>query len=295
LNGIKEQMNEKWNINKENDPDHDLEKKEFSFLYSLEKKNPFSTPADYFEENALTISVRLEVADKHTYFNGEEENSGLPENYFNELESKIKTAVELDGLKKQSFETPANYFEGLESDLRLKLLLEELKKQSFATPVAYFEENAEQLKTILWLAEFKKEAVFEVPENYFENFEERLRQRIDEKKEAKVIQLRSVFKLKYIAAAAALIGICFMTYFFLRSSETNVELAPRQLSAMDKKKIIANPGEYGIDENAIVEMLKENPELLASAEVLPDDVSAEAMNEIVLDKDVDVSTFIGEN
>jgi hypothetical protein len=270
--------------------------REFPLLFSLEKKNPFSTPDSYFEDAESTILLRVNViSEKSGLLPDEVEDLAVPENYFEELESKIKNAVKLDELKQQSFTTPENYFGEFEETLKTNLFLDQLNKNSFEVPAGYFEDSAAQLHTFVRLAQLRNETVFSVPENYFETFEARLREKLAEKKEAKVIKLYTASRaLKYFAAAAVLAAICFGSYVLFTTAKVS-GLDSAQLSALDKRKVIENPSEFGIDEDAVVEMLQQNPELLAGDAEPATELTDEAMNEIVLDKDIDVNTIIGED
>lgn len=259
-------------------------KREFPLLFGLEKKNPFRVPEQYFENAGEEIEIRIGLE------NGKsgESNFEVPDNYFRDLESKIKAGIKLDEIRRNSFELPEEYFGKSEEQIRKSIYLDELKRNAFSVPDDYFEVSNHNLQTDVYLSSFRNPEVFNVPAGYFDAIEEQVRGRLGVKKEAKVIRM-NVFSrtFKFVAAAAAIIGVSVMIWLLLSDSRNT----KTYLSAADKKSIIENPELYGIDLNTIAELAEENPDLISTADEIPDDISEEAMNEIVMDADVDINSI----
>ncbi len=86
-------------------------------------------------------------------------------------------------------------------------------KNPFKTPDGYFDSLEDQIMQTAKspLSSISKEEVFKTPDNYFENFEVRLPEKIDVKKETKVIGLGAYKKHIYtISAIAAVIAVIIL-------------------------------------------------------------------------------------
>lgn len=115
---------------------------------------------------------------------------GLPENYFNDLESKIITQVKLIECKDESiFEVPEGYFDNLSDAIMCKITEDNLKNQiasdGFEIPAQY---TSELTSTIFnRISEDKlKETIasdgFTIPANYDQSLENSIFARIAEQK-----------------------------------------------------------------------------------------------------------------
>jgi hypothetical protein len=268
-------------------------KKQFPLLFGLEKKNPFAAPENYFDDVEMKISLQVNESIISVPIAIGIGTEDMPENYFDDLEEKIKNKIALDDLKKENYTIPENYFVETEADLNTIIKLEALKSNAFVAPENYLENAEELIKTNVWLSELKNDFVFSLPEDYFETLEARIREKVGgQKKEARIINMSSAFKkFRYVAAAAIIIGVCLFSWLIFRNDNVGVEIKQVQLSALDKKKIIENPEEFGIDDNTVAALIADNPELLSDGNI---EISDEAMNEIVLDQNIDISTITGD-
>lgn len=94
---------------------------EASHLASLPRTTPYSVPDNYF--NDLTTRINQSV-----FVDGlmQKENQGftIPQNYFEDLGTQIESRIALDQLKtlvqNDGFKTPANYFDKLNADILSK-------------------------------------------------------------------------------------------------------------------------------------------------------------------------------
>lgn len=110
----------------------------------------------------------------------------VPDNYFDELtltiEQRIKIEEEpvLSFNKKQTFSMPEGYFEGLSSKILSRIGqieqktidLESLERVNvFKIPNDYFENLEERIQANVWIESLEKQNIFQVPDDYFQNLE----------------------------------------------------------------------------------------------------------------------------
>lgn len=91
-----------------------------------------------------------------------------------------------------------------------------------------------------------------------------------------------------MSAAAALIGICLLSYFVFNSKALgNANCI--QLTALDKTNIVNNPSDYGIDESVIIELFNGNTDLASAVDVVE---ASDIVNELVSDQTIDFNDII---
>lgn len=106
-----------------NERDIDLQK-EAPTLAAIGKAIPFTVPAGYFEELPDLVNSRLYIETG----NGKGTDGFMvPDQYFEELSSRIKTSVAIDNIKtripSEGFALPDGYFEGLSARINQRLEL----------------------------------------------------------------------------------------------------------------------------------------------------------------------------
>lgn len=99
-------------------------------LATLQKRNPFTVPPTYFEENEAQIlnSIFIDDLKERNEF-----GFNIPQNYFEELPSQIEAKIvveELLSIKTNSFTVPQNYFENLQSKISDRISKTEVKKKT---------------------------------------------------------------------------------------------------------------------------------------------------------------------
>jgi len=102
--------------------------KEAPTLASLDKKNAFFVPVDYFEQNATVLKqlTFLDSLSSKTIV-----PFHVPDQYFEQLSDHILTKISIDeriGTEKNSFSVPENYFETLENRVAAKITGNDAKK-----------------------------------------------------------------------------------------------------------------------------------------------------------------------
>ena len=110
----------------------------------------------------------------------------VPKNYFDNLTLSIQQRIEtqeeltLNQNKQQSFSTPKRYFEGLSSKIWDKIDQIERKNTDlesferiniFKVPNNYFENLDERIIANIWIDSLDKQNVFQTPHDYFLNLE----------------------------------------------------------------------------------------------------------------------------
>jgi hypothetical protein len=152
----------------------------------------------------------------------------VPENYFNELQSRINQSVFVDGLmqtENQGFTVPQNYFEELSTQIESRIAIEQIKSV-VATDG------------------------FNTPTNYFENLQANiLSKTTSTTPKTKVVRLWSSNLIKYASAACVIIlagsGLYFNEQQRSVKQIASIELASEQML-------------YDIDENTILEHIQES-------------------------------------
>ena len=91
---------------------------EATYLASLPRTSPYRVPENYFDELTTKINQSVFLADLT-----QKENQGftVPTNYFEELTLQIESRIALEGIKdlgiEEGFKVPENYFSKLESNI----------------------------------------------------------------------------------------------------------------------------------------------------------------------------------
>jgi len=151
----------------------------------------------------------------------------VPDNYFEDLQSRINQSVFVAGLNQQEipgFSVPENYFEALNQQIQSRIFVEELQRET-------------------------TEDGFQTPPNYFE----RLQSEILSKTTAaapttKIVRLWHTDLMKYAAAACFIVLTASGLYLNQQNTVQqirNTELASEQVL-------------YDIDESVIIEHLQES-------------------------------------
>lgn len=151
----------------------------------------------------------------------------VPDNYFNELQSRINQSIFIDGLtlkENHGFTVPPNYFEELSNQIESKIAVEQIKS-------------------------LVKADGFQTPANYFETLQADILSKISGPvQKSKVVRLWGSDLMKYASAACLFIVIGSGLYFTQHSKVTqtaSLELAKEQVL-------------YDIDESTILEHIQES-------------------------------------
>jgi len=152
------------------------------------------------------------------------------------MEENLEHSEWLKGMKNTGFTTPSNYFEGLTEGIQARLAEEKLK--SVVT-----------------------EGGFVAPEGYFTQLQADIISKTSgsskAKPEPKLIRLWHSKMLKYASAACFVIIAGIGTLYFNQQSDTGVSPMTEDM-AMEQML-------YDIDEEAIIEHIETNPELIQKA------------------------------
>lgn len=164
------------------------ELKEISpFIAGLERVNPYTVPAGYFEELSLP------------FLSNAAESSSL-------LQS-LST--------KNPMRVPEGYFDTLADTLLAKIKLQESQS---------VDEELRSLSPMLYAAD--KVNVYQVPAGYFESVSDDILHKVSSKETAKVIsftQHKTIRWMRY-AVAAAVIGVAGMFSFYLLNNDSSKKL-----------------------------------------------------------------------
>jgi hypothetical protein len=154
---------------------------EYPSLKQVNPNNPFTVPGGYFNElegRIMSVVNLNELPSSHPF--------AVPENYFEELSSNIVSRITIEeklNTYEQNFIVPQNYFENMELQIKSRIAVEDALKadeQTFSVPQNYFEDMAEQIKSRIAIEEALKadEQSFAVPQNYFEDMAAQITSRI---------------------------------------------------------------------------------------------------------------------
>ena len=181
-------------------------------LLSMEHKNVYSVPPDYFNNFSQNLLSRIFVesiprVNPYT----------VPVGYFNNLSEIIfekvslrKNIQEFDGLEKLPYSIPDGYFDNLAENI-----LQKIKDGTNQTVQQELEEIAPLLSKL------PKINVYSVPEDYFIKLNPLKRER--EKPAAKVVSIRRMTPKWFNYAAAACVAIALFggAYLYFSSSEVS--------------------------------------------------------------------------
>jgi len=197
---------------------------------------------------------------------------GLPQDYFLKFEDKLKKKLELENelqafpflssiIKSNIFTVPYNYFESINRNLEYKFELEsQFKIQSIKKPeFSELEENykqqlevsinhkieiVEELKPYKALYNLDKVNSFIVSESYFEEFVERIKDRVHNEKDNKHSIIEIVLDIifgKTMAFSFGLSLIIGLSILFYKTPESIVETSDcKTLACLERNEILNN-------------------------------------------------------
>lgn len=173
----------------------------------------------------------------------------------NDWKKDAPTLAVLD--RQNAFSVPENYFEDVNEHIHSAIFLDRLKQESqvnsFEVPENYFNELTERIENSVKLAAFPKETPFIVPDQYFETLQDRISAKIaneNPEKTAKVIPLWRRSFVKYASAACFVLMASFGIYFYPNGS-SNIPVAQTQAADLANEQLL-----YDIDESTIIEHLE---------------------------------------
>jgi len=214
----------------------DDELKEYPLLASLEKGNPFSVPANYFESKEGLFEYPLLASFKNN----------------------------------KSFAIPANYFENKEEILDYPLLATN-KVESFTVPDTYFTTLTERIthtvslqhekETYPLLYTHNKQTIFTTPASYFEEFTVHTTVTSPVGRTGGVVipLYKRLNKLSYRVAAAVILLIGLSVLFYTQQNKVIEKTNDCNTFACLDKKDILNSGYvlHASDDN-IIDLIDEN-------------------------------------
>ena len=203
------------------------ELKEYPLLSSVQKNNPFTVPAGYFENKEELIQYPLLISLK----------------------------------RNNPFAVPATYFETKEELFQYPVLMEN-KTNGFGVPNAYFTTLAERIIHTVSIEEEKEaypllysynnEAVFRTPDTYFEEFV------VQTKTTSQVIPLYKRIKLSYKVAAALALLIGLSVLFYTQQEKPlikNTDCAT--FACLDKNDILNSGYILHVSDDNIIDLIDE--------------------------------------
>ncbi len=135
--------------------------------------NPFIVPDNYFNElpSRILFQVKLEeIKGKDTA------GFSTPEGYFDTLESQLISNIKIDGLREgEGFQVPQGYFDKLDDQVMAQVKIDQLQDGLTEVPQGYFENLADRIMAKVDQVELpiaKQEDGFAVPEGYFAESED---------------------------------------------------------------------------------------------------------------------------
>jgi len=193
-------------------------KAEAPYLASLQKENPFSVPAQYFDSlpDRIGSSLYVEQLKERLPVSG----YTVPDQYFNNLQEQIFAAsadAVLSALPKATgYQTPDQYFQKLQSKIQARILEEERVAPATVLPVT-------------------KEKSAEIFENS-----------ATKPAETKIVRLWHSGILKYASAACFIVATAFGLYL---NQQSKTYVAPQMSSAEIANEQLL----YDIDEQDIMD------------------------------------------
>jgi hypothetical protein len=216
---------------------------------------------------------------------------GLPSNYFDSFENKLRQKMELENELKDfplltsiqkniSFTVPISYFHKSRNAMEIKaellaystlqnvkpLVFNELEadyiKQLYSS-INYKIELVEELKPYQTLYNVNKANLFIVPDTYFESVGERVKSKIYSEKENRVSVLESVLDFIFgrkIAFTFGLITIVSLSVYFHQSTESAVESGDcKTLACLERQEILNNTKAISnFDEDQLMDLVDVN-------------------------------------
>ncbi|MES2134462.1 MAG: hypothetical protein V4506_19100 [Bacteroidota bacterium] len=222
--------------------------------------------------------------------NNGKDSFDLPLDYFASFEDKLKKKLEqenelsefpvLSSLKKINvFTAPENYFQSAQNSLEYKTELasypklgaikalvfndlEEDYKTQLQTAVNYKIELVDELKQYTTLYSIDKHNVFIIPQNYFENVAECLKDRIYATKESKNTVLNTILDFifgKKMAFAFGILFIIALSVYFNQPKKITEESGDcKTLACLEKQEILNNKAISGFDEEQLIDLVDVN-------------------------------------
>lgn len=112
---------------------------EYMSLKQVNENNPFTVPPGYFNEleQKITSTINLEKLKTGNGFT-------VPENYFNQLTSNIQSRINIEAYVNNDAHghaVPADYFENMEQQISARIMVEEAlnEQENFTVPDDYFD------------------------------------------------------------------------------------------------------------------------------------------------------------
>jgi len=134
------------------------------------------------------------------------------------------------------------------------------------------------------LSKIKKENNFKVPENYFEEFSERLQKRIEEEsgqdRKGKIISIIRPY-IAYAASFAGLILVTMIMYYYLKPDDS-VAIALTEEEIYEEMAYYA----YDLDENLLIDVLVNDTDYGIEDD---DNGEANAIIDYLLDENIDIN------
>jgi len=206
----------------------------------------------------------------------------VPHYYFSENESNLILITRLNELKGRIFEVPDKYFADNSLNIKSALISNNKKVSPFSVDEAYFSQSLIQLEINLKLDTIKDQSVFSMPEKYFESKEEFLKSTFRTDKSP---ELNYTFQwANLIAIAACLASVCLISFYFL-SIKKNENI---QLSKLQIEQIKDSPGDFGLDDSMLADLLENDSENATEGRNLDDAL----INQVLQDPSVDVNALI---
>ncbi len=151
----------------------------------------------------------------------------VPDNYFEEQQEHIRTAIFADELKLKTpqtdFTVPDSYFENMQEQILSAVKLEGLRHENefFTKPDTFFDEQQSIIAARIKINQFaEKGSGFAVPEHYFEELTAQINQKTGIKEVQKPAKVRSLFvKTTWKYATAACIAVAVTIGIFVKQNQ----------------------------------------------------------------------------
>jgi hypothetical protein len=149
-----------------------------------------------------------------------------------------------DGMKGGAFTVPDGYFDNLNEQIITRITLEELAgdgtEDGFTLPEGYFEALGGNIQSRIALEEItaSHHKSFAVPDNYFEDLQERILAKTAETKQEKTVKIRKLSGSWLQYAAAACVTLMIGTGIFLNYSKKQDSDIASALSKVPDQEIV---------------------------------------------------------
>ncbi|WP_257670546.1 hypothetical protein [Parapedobacter tibetensis] len=207
--------------------------------------NPYTVPADYFEDLHVCILQRCRhIEDSQASFM-------VPSGYFDELRDNITTKIAEQRLKEivdePGFSVPEGYFVGLERNLSERCRhIGNGSLLSMPVPPGYFQQLQEDILIEVSAQKLKEkvnEPGFIVPADYFDNLQHAITKRTSQ---GELTPIRKISRPKWMAyAAAACVALAVSIVGFLRFADSEQSISTNHLTAVSDQEILNYLEFYG--------------------------------------------------